>query len=165
MRRWLLSCYAWLWLLQGDAGRAPSVSVMFPVCPFRVLPQREVAAISGGNAHGAGVADDRASVSITVGKVAKPTTKEDGCVISNGQVLGVTSCLESHPSGKIVALSFAGKDASEEFNVTYLPGVIGEYAPDYVLEPLVSAGADRRPGRPPNAERAHERRRLLAIHA
>ena len=81
MCRWLLSCLAWLWLLQGDLGRAVSVSVMFAVRPFRLLPRREVASIGWDSAGRAGDAGDRANVGMTLGEVAKPTTKEDGWVI------------------------------------------------------------------------------------
>ena len=35
----------------------------------------------------------------------------------DGQVLDVTSFLSEHPGGELAILTFAGKDATEEFNM------------------------------------------------
>ena len=53
----------------------------------------------------------------TIDDVAKHNTKEDIWVVVNGQVLDVTKFLPEHPGGEKAILLFAGKDASEEFNV------------------------------------------------
>merc|ERR1712217_150462 len=45
----------------------------------------------------------------------------------------VTSFLSQHPGGELAILTFAGKDASEEFNMIHPPDVIPKYAPDAVI--------------------------------
>jgi len=77
---------------------------------------------------------------LTLERVATHTTKEDCWVVLNGQVLDVTSFLGSHPGGELAILTFAGKDASEEFNMIHPPDVIGKYAAECVLGPLGSGG-------------------------
>eukprot|EP00438_Fugacium_kawagutii_P006677 Skav219089 [mRNA] locus=scaffold1574:93824:96882:+ [translate_table: standard] len=49
--------------------------------------------------------------------VAKHNTKTDCWVVVDGQVLDVTSFLGEHPGGELAILTFAGKDATEEFNM------------------------------------------------
>ncbi|CAE8717849.1 unnamed protein product [Polarella glacialis] len=65
--------------------------------------------------------------------VAKHTTKSDCWVVVAGQVLNVTSFLSEHPGGELAILTFAGKDATEEFNMIHPPDVIGKYAPDAII--------------------------------
>merc|ERR1712149_59479 len=67
---------------------------------------------------------------------AKHTTKTDCWVVVDGQVLDVTSFLKEHPGGELAILTFAGKDATEEFNMIHPPDVIGKYAPDAVIGAL-----------------------------
>merc|ERR1719282_450781 len=69
----------------------------------------------------------------TLDEVAKHTTKADCWVVVNGQVLDVTSFLAEHPGGELAILTFAGKDASEEFNMIHPPDVIPKYAPNAVI--------------------------------
>merc|ERR1719443_679706 len=74
-------------------------------------------------------------------EVAKHTTKGDCWVVVNGEVLNVTNFLSSHPGGELAILTFAGKDASEEFNMIHPPDVVGKYAPDAVIGVLGEGGA------------------------
>merc|ERR1712232_583841 len=69
-------------------------------------------------------------------EVAKHTTKADCWVVVAGQVLDVTKFLGEHPGGELAILTFAGKDATEEFNMIHPPDVIGKYAPDAVIGSL-----------------------------
>ncbi|CAJ1407894.1 unnamed protein product [Effrenium voratum] len=73
-------------------------------------------------------------------EVAKHTSKSDCWVVVSGQVLDVTSFLSEHPGGELAILTFAGKDATEEFNMIHPPDVIGKYAPDAVIG-VVGSGA------------------------
>ncbi|CAJ1430640.1 unnamed protein product [Effrenium voratum] len=73
-------------------------------------------------------------------EVAKHTSKSDCWVVVSGQVLDVTSFLGDHPGGELAILTFAGKDATEEFNMIHPPDVIGKYAPDAVIG-VVGSGA------------------------
>ena len=73
-------------------------------------------------------------------EVAKHTTKGDCWVVVAGQVLNVTNFLPSHPGGELAILTFAGKDATEEFNMIHPPDVIGKYAPEAVIGVLGAGG-------------------------
>jgi hypothetical protein len=44
-------------------------------------------------------------------------TKPGSCPTFVPQVLDVTSFLSDHPGGELAILTFAGKDATEEFNM------------------------------------------------
>merc|ERR1711937_292569 len=66
-------------------------------------------------------------------EVAKHNTKSDCWVVVNGEVLNVTNFLSSHPGGELAIVTFAGKDASEEFNMIHPPDVIPKYAPDSII--------------------------------
>merc|ERR1739845_16091 len=59
--------------------------------------------------------------------------ESDCWVVVSGQVLDVTKFLGEHPGGELAILTFAGKDATEEFNMIHPPDVIGKYAPDAVI--------------------------------
>merc|ERR1719373_911463 len=87
------------------------------------------AAVGGGGGGG-----------YTLDDVAKHTTKSDCWVVVNGEVLDVTKFLSEHPGGELAILTFAGKDASEEFNMIHPPDVIPKYAPDAVIGTLGSGG-------------------------
>ncbi|CAK0798428.1 unnamed protein product, partial [Prorocentrum cordatum] len=54
-------------------------------------------------------------------QVAKHTSKTDCWVVVAGEVLDVTSFLSQHPGGELAILTFAGKDATEEFNMIHPP--------------------------------------------
>merc|ERR1712110_481790 len=75
-------------------------------------------------------------------EVAKHTTKGDCWVVVAGQVLNVTSFLSQHPGGELAILTFAGKDATEEFNMIHPPDVIPKYAPDAIIGVLGEGGGD-----------------------
>jgi len=50
-------------------------------------------------------------------QVAKHNTDKDCWVVVNGEVLDVTKFLSKHPGGKPAIMLYAGKDATEEFNM------------------------------------------------
>merc|ERR1711879_969605 len=74
--------------------------------------------------------DGAAGDGYSMEEVAKHTAKSDCWVVVAGQVLNVTKFLGEHPGGELAILTFAGKDATEEFNMIHPPDVIGKYAPD-----------------------------------
>merc|ERR1739848_41975 len=73
-------------------------------------------------------------------EVAKHTTKADCWVVVSGQVLNVTNFLSQHPGGELAIITFAGKDATEEFNMIHPPDVIPKYAPDAIIGVLGEGG-------------------------
>merc|ERR1719433_2678542 len=90
-------------------------------------------AASGGGGGGGGGG-------YTMEEVAKHTSKSDCWVVVSGQVLNVTNFLGEHPGGELAILTFAGKDATEEFNMIHPPDVIPKYAPDAVIGNIGSGG-------------------------
>merc|ERR1740138_1828179 len=87
----------------------------------------------GGAVAGGAPASGGGGGGMTMAEVAKHTTKSDCWVVVDGQVLDVTKFLGEHPGGELAILTFAGKDATEEFNMIHPPDVIGKYAPDAVI--------------------------------
>merc|ERR1719486_287908 len=67
----------------------------------------------------------------------------DCWVVVAGQVLDVTNFLSQHPGGELAILTFAGKDATEEFNMIHPPDVIPKYAPDAIIG-VVGAAAPKK---------------------
>merc|ERR1712117_676709 len=76
----------------------------------------------------------------TLEEVAKHNTKGDCWVVVNGEVLNVTNFLGDHPGGELAILTFAGKDATEEFNMIHPPDVIPKYVPDAVIGQIGAGG-------------------------
>merc|ERR1712087_1044813 len=87
---------------------------------------------------------------LTLAEVAKHTTKGDCWVVVADQVLNVSSFLSQHPGGELAILTFAGKDATEEFNMIHPPDVIGKYAPDAIIGALGE-------GKPKGAKKAKKK--------
>jgi succinate dehydrogenase/fumarate reductase flavoprotein subunit len=69
----------------------------------------------------------------TMEEVAKHNKKDDIWVVVDGQVLDVTSFLPDHPGGEKAIILYAGRDATEEFNMLHDPKVIPRYAADSVI--------------------------------
>ncbi|TCD66718.1 hypothetical protein EIP91_001011 [Steccherinum ochraceum] len=69
----------------------------------------------------------------TAAEVAKHNKKDDIWVIIDGKVLDVTKFMPDHPGGEKAILLYAGRDATEEFNMLHDPKVIPRYAPDAVI--------------------------------
>lgn len=80
-------------------------------------------------------------MSYTLAEVAKHNSKTDCWVVVDKQVLDVTSFLADHPGGELAIITFAGKDATEEFNMIHPPDVIGKYAPQSIIGQVGAGGA------------------------
>ena len=61
--------------------------------------------------------------SFTKEEVAKHNKKDDCWVIIGDQVLDVTKFLPDHPGGQKAIILYAGRDATEEFNMLHDPKV------------------------------------------
>merc|ERR1719207_150035 len=113
----------------------------------KYAPDAIIGNIGGGGAEEDSDDDDdddeeESGGGYTMEEVAKHTTKTDCWVVVSGQVLNVTSFLSQHPGGELAILTFAGKDATEEFNMIHPPDVIPKYAPDAVIGALGEGGGD-----------------------
>ncbi|RSH83425.1 uncharacterized protein EHS24_007109 [Apiotrichum porosum] len=69
----------------------------------------------------------------TVEEVAKHNKENDCWVIIGNDVLDVTSFLNDHPGGAKAILLYAGRDATEEFEMIHPSDVIQKYAPECVI--------------------------------
>jgi len=101
---------------------------------------------SGGGSGGGGGG-------LTADEVAKHVTKEDCWVILHDKVLDVTSFLSEHPGGELAILTFAGKDATAEFDMIHPPDVIEKYAPNSVIGALGSGGGGSGGGKKKKAKK------------
>ena len=72
----------------------------------------------------------------TLEEVAKHASESDCWVVVNGQVLNATPFLNKHPGGKEAILLYAGKDATDEFNMLHKPDVVEKYAPEIIIGTL-----------------------------
>ena len=65
--------------------------------------------------------------SFTEAEIAKHNSEGDLWVVIEGKVYDLTSFLPDHPGGKKAIMLFAGKDATEEFNMLHPPNVLKKY--------------------------------------
>lgn len=75
----------------------------------------------------------------TMDDVAKHNKPTDCWMVVNGEVLDVTKFLDEHPGGREALLLFAGRNATEEFNMLHKPDVIAKFAPEVVIGKLKGA--------------------------
>merc|ERR1719296_318750 len=106
----------------------------------KYAPDAVIGEIGTGGGGAAPSAGGGGAGGYTLEEVAKHNTKSDCWVVVAGEVLNVTSFLSEHPGGELAILTFAGKDATEEFNMIHPPDVIGKYAPDAIIG-VVGSGA------------------------
>merc|ERR1711977_778005 len=100
----------------------------------------------GGAAGGAAGAPAAAAAgggkSITKEEVATHNSKSSCWVILHDRVLDVTDFLKDHPGGELAILTFAGKDATEEFDMIHPPDVIEKYLPATAVLGMVGAAGE-----------------------
>merc|ERR1712227_554712 len=70
------------------------------------------------------------AMSVTEEEVAKHSTETDCWCIVGEEVYDVTNFLADHPGGKKAIMLFAGKDATEEFDMLHDRKVIKKYGID-----------------------------------
>ena len=74
----------------------------------------------------------------TMAEVAKHNKPDDCWVVIGGKVLDVTAFRKDHPGGEKSILSYAGKDATEQFDMVHEAGVIEKYAPEIMIGRIAS---------------------------
>jgi len=79
------------------------------------------------------VAQNAEKKEYTYDEVAKHNTEKDCWCVVNGDVLDVTKFMDKHPGGKHAILLFAGKEASDEFNMIHKKDVVMKYAPETIV--------------------------------
>ncbi|EJT45212.1 fumarate reductase (NADH) [Trichosporon asahii var. asahii CBS 2479] len=75
----------------------------------------------------------------TAEEVAQHNKENDLWVIIDGQVLDVTEFLPDHPGGVKAIMLYAGKDATEEFEMVHPEGVLKKYLPESAYKGTVKA--------------------------
>ena len=74
---------------------------------------------------------------LSLDEIAKHNIEKDCWVIIRDKVYDLTKFLPDHPGGKKAIMLFAGKDATEEFDMLHPPNVPTKYlSPDVVLGPV-----------------------------
>ena len=116
----------------AGSGSAPSSTSSVPVPTTSSSSTPSTQPVPGASSSPSGTqekkeekVEEKKSVggSYTVEEVAKHNKKNDCWVIVDGQVLDVTSFLHEHPGGEKAILLYAGRDATEEFNMLHDPKV------------------------------------------
>ena len=69
------------------------------------------------------------SKEFTLEEIAKHNSESDCWVIIDGSVYELTDFLPDHPGGKKAILTFAGRDATEEFDMLHDRKVLTKYVP------------------------------------
>lgn len=113
---------------QNQQGSAAAQSA-----PPQITPNQ-----AGPSGPGAGEPPPNAKElkSYTLDDVAKHNSKDDVWVVVNGEVLDVTQFKADHPGGEKAIMLYAGRDATEEFNMLHDPKVVKKYAPDSIIGTL-----------------------------
>ncbi|PWN50365.1 putative OSM1-fumarate reductase [Violaceomyces palustris] len=117
----------------GDSGSSSATQAV-----SAAAAPAPVQASSGGGLQTEVAAAPQASgeKEYTLDEVAKHNTDEDVWVVVNGQVLDVTNFKAEHPGGVKSLMLYAGKDATEEFNMLHDPKVVKKYAADTIIGKL-----------------------------
>jgi flavocytochrome c len=108
----------------GEAAQPSSSSVSVPTTPAAVSTTSTPATAPAASTPAPAAPAKPAQKEYTKDEVAKHNSEKDCWVIVNGQVLDVTSFLKDHPGGKKAILLYAGKDATEEFNMLHKPDLL-----------------------------------------
>merc|ERR1719353_2617712 len=104
-------------------------------CVPTFLEELSGAYAKGGAAAGAEAAGEEAaggaaaapSAQFSLDDVATHNNKSDCWAVLHDRVLDVTDFLKDHPGGELAIITFAGKDATAEFDMIHPPDVIEKY--------------------------------------
>lgn len=88
------------------------------------------------------VENDILSNRFTLEEVNKHNQKADCWIVVHGKVINVTHFINDHPGGALSILTYAGKDATTEFDMVHPAGALDKYASGMVIGLLKSAAPD-----------------------
>jgi hypothetical protein len=118
-------------------------------CVPTFLEELSGAYAKGGAAAGAEAAGEEAaggaaaapSAQFSLDDVATHNNKSDCWVVLHDRVLDVTDFLKDHPGGELAIITFAGKDATAEFDMIHPPDVIEKYLDPSATKGVVAGSA------------------------
>ena len=92
----------------------------------KYAPDAVIGTLGDGGEDDDDEVDDSSEGAHTMEEVAKHNKKGDVWVFLNGRVLNVSSVLSRHTGGELATstLTFAGKDATAEFDMIHPPDVV-----------------------------------------
>lgn len=120
----------------GGAGSASRLAVLQSQLPAAGAGAVPAAPAPPTVAAAAPAATGAPNKTYTLADVAKHRTENDCWVVVGKQVLDVTKFMPDHPGGKKAIMLYAGKDATEEFDMLHKREVIEKYAPESVIGTL-----------------------------
>ena len=82
---------------------------------------------------------------ISLKEVESHNTSKSAWVVIHGEVFDVTVFLDLHPGGKQMLLDYAGKDASEVFDLYHSPAVMAKYRAKFKIGNLEGWSPDEKP--------------------
>lgn len=113
----------------GDRAGNAEPPQSFPQSPEKQDSEPSPSKLEQGSASRFEVPDKE----FTAEEIAKHNSASDCWVIVKNVVLDLTEFLDDHPGGRESIINFAGKDATESFDMLHEDDVIRRYAPKCVL--------------------------------
>ena len=111
--------------------------------PVQHGPDAVIGALGDGKEEDDDEEDDFSEGGYTMEEVAKHNKKGD---VLNGRVLNVPTSCHSILARELAILTFAGKDATAEFDMIHPPGVVEKYTPDAIIGVARSCKAKKAKG-------------------
>lgn len=121
------------WAGQGSSGEGPGVNVPSQTAARTVFKDDAEGSGPGAVEQPAAKKFSIPEKEYTMEEVAKHNKKEDVWVVVKGVVMDLSGFLEDHPGGVQAIVNFAGRDATEEFEMLHDDEVIPKYAPTTVI--------------------------------
>jgi cytochrome b involved in lipid metabolism len=129
----------------SDASDASEAGETGEACEVQAAPQtqtrRAAAAIRPEPVAGSSSSSSSSSSKYTREQVAAHNTKDDCWIILHNRVYDITDFLADHPGGRKAPLLYAGKDATEEFDLLHKPAIITKYGRSFLKGTIVAGAA------------------------
>ena len=106
--------------------------MIHPLNVEKYAPDAVIGTLGDGRENADDEEDDSSEEGYTMEEVAKHNKKGGAWVFLDGRVLNVSNFWSQHPGDELVILTFAGEDATTEFDMIQPPDVVEKYAPDAI---------------------------------